>query len=368
MTHTPVATVWEPDLPAMSLPNGMPWPDAVDDETPVSPDAVRVLTGRFGSHIVTFDDEWVPQPQRAFAETVLVSKDERLLGQGRVVRYHVVPGGVLQPTLEPISEAGAIHAVLDTIKARLDVDWKPIFGLLDLRDRTFFTYRREQSLPALRLADIRARVQLLNAFSSEDIDATRTMIARCLPDLEARFDAADYQGARQVFDNVRRGLTFADEAGRQNPAAQLTTRIEDVSHVVAQPGFEEAASAFASILAAGDHPLERLQAIVEAEAAVKAGHEGGELAEAWDFLPTMTHIAMDELLDRARALAWSDAFTPESWRAFTERESEAAWASYNPVLITRDHPEHAPVVDAGPEPATRPSRFLVRSYTERLAR
>jgi hypothetical protein len=369
-TQTPVATVWEPQLAQRSLPGGLPWPTG--DWTPISDNAARVLlTSQTASGSV--GEAWIPQPQPGLAERVWITFDEPVAAgphmAERVVRYQMVPGGIIAATTESprLADAGQLHGQIVRIKDRLHVDWDTVIDLLGVPRRTFFRYRKRGELPDDRIGDLRSRISFLASAVDEDVDAARVLVATKRVDVKRLLNEARFADARLLFSTVRSEVAAAlTTAPVARPLDTVSRHLDALTEVLALPGFEYAVRA---VLAIGRHSssysVERLQALIEMERAMQQSRAGVEVDEAWDFLPTMKRVDADELRARAASFVASTDFSGEAWRSFVESEAERAWEAYNPVIL----PPDAVDVLIAAEPAD--SHFAsvgLRSYSQRVSR
>lgn len=344
-TQTPVASMWEPRLPERSLVNGLPWPG--EDETPISGDSARVLATRQEPGGGMFTRNWISRPRPGMSERRLVTRGGGSLDDYTdcVVRYQVVASGIVSGVIEPPSiEPRTALATIEAIKDRLRVDWDPLIDLLDVPRRTFFTYRKKGALPTNRVSEIGARANLLAQAMDEDEDTARILVATRRPELKRLLAEARFNEARELFAALRLEVE-ATRSGvsREATLAGAGRQLDAIASIVDRPGFEAAARAFTVISAkATTYRLERFQAWVEVERSIEHARSGGDLDERWGFLPVLRFAEMDDLRERARAFAESDAFSPETWSAFVHGESDKAWAAYNPVILPPDPPEPLP--------------------------
>jgi hypothetical protein len=343
MMDTPVSAVWEPRLAQRSLPNGLPLPD--EDRTLFSANAERVLL--LGDPTEPFLELYLSQPTVILAGRRLLTVPP-ITGaidvNQRVIRYQLTTNGIIGAVSVPApSPASVVHAAIESVKEKLRIDWGSLLSVLDLRVRTYHTHRKAGSLPPMRLADLGARINVLARLADDDVTAARTLLALRAEDVQSAFDRADYSSVEALFQRVRHELAEAN-AGRTSPLAEAAAHLDAVATVVNLPGFETAARAFGELR--GEHVMARLSALVEVARAVDAGHEGGDIEQRWDFLPTLTHAEMDAVSERARELITAPTFTPDTWAEFVSAEAERAWDSYSPTVLPPDPSE--PFFQVGP--------------------
>lgn len=364
-TETPIATVWDGNLLRPAL-------QASTDTTRFSQDAGNVLV-EHGDPFGTFLEEtWLSQPVKMLGEQFLVTStrgiSEAFSQPARWIRFQVTPLGIIAMSEARSGEdVPALHRGIEELKDRLGCDWDPMVRLLGVKRRTFFTHRKARILPSDRVADIRARVRLLDFMVSEDLDTARLLLASKEEDLVELLDAGDYEGVRTLFVAVHEQLSPWASSVRANLAEALIRYSKEVAAIVAQPAFEALASTYASLRPLG-HGLERTRALVEVEEAVQAGHDGSPLDERWDFLPTLTHDQMDEFRDAAAAFIRSGEFTPEAWDGFVSEASAHAWERYDPLVLPPDEVNPVPVAITTPTWEPNPNEFSVVPLAERLAR
>lgn len=364
-TQTPIATVWDGDLLRPAL-------QASTDATRFSEDSGRVLV-EHGDPFGTFLEEtWLSQPVTMLGDQFLVTAthglSEAFIQPARWIRYQVTPGGIITMLEGRAAEdVPALHRGIEELKDRLDCDWEPIVRVLGVKRRTFFTHRKAGILPLDRVADIRARVGLLDSMAREDLDTTRLLLASKEEDIVELFAAGDYDGVRSLFATVREQLSPWVSSVRADLVGALIRHSKDIAAMVAQPAFEALASTYASFRPLG-HELHRTRALVEVEEAVQAGHDGSPLEERWDFLPTLTHDQMDEFRDVAAAFIRSPEFTPDAWDGFVEQAAARAWDVYSPLILPPDEADPIPAAIAAPRWEPDPMEFTVIPLAERLAR
>jgi hypothetical protein len=336
MMDTPVSAVWEPRLAQRSLPNGLPLPD--EDRTLFSANAERVLL--LGDPTEPFLELYLSQPTGMLTGRRLLTVPP-ITGvidvNQRVIRYQLTTNGITGAVSVPApSPASVVHGAIESVKDKLGIDWGRLLSVLDLRVRTFHTHRKTGSLPSMRLPDLHARVNVLERLANYDVTATRTLLALRADEVRSAFDRADYSSVEALFQRVRHELAEADIGGR-SPLADATAQLDAVATVVNLPGFETAARAFGELR--GEHVMARLSALIEVARAVDAGHEGGDVDQRWDFLPTLTHAEMDDLSERARELIAASTFTPDIWTEFVMAEAARAWDGYSPTVLPPDPAE-----------------------------
>lgn len=365
MTQTPIGTVWDGNLLRPAMPPST-------DTTRFSEETGQVLMEHGDPFGVYLEDAWLSQPVGVLGDQFLVTTTRDITGAlsepARWIRYQVAAGGIVTMLEAPRAEdLPALHRGIEELKERLGFDWERIVRLLGVKRRTFFSHRKAGILPLDRVADIRARVRLLDSLAQEDLETTRVLLASRADDLVELFTAGDFEGVRSLFVTVREQLSPSISRLGADLVEAIIRYSNDIAAMVKQPAFEALASVYASFRPLG-HELERTRALVEAEEAVQAGHDGSPLDERWDFLPTLTHDQMDEFRNGAAGFIRSKEFTPDAWESYVGEASARAWGAYSPLILPPDEVEPIPAAVARPSWEPDPAEFGVVPLAERLAR
>lgn|GEM_PF-6091653 len=346
MTQTAVATVWEPRLADRTLPNGLPL--GVHDETPISGASAQTLVvhdpkGRL------LDDLWIPQPQpKLFGSFILGDPAEA----GRQYRLQLVPSGITFAEVEPIEEpdSSTIHDLITSLAARLKSPLDPILEVLDYPRRTYFTHKKEGTLPGS--PGLPAKVLALNSLADEDEVAMRVLIDTKRDEIKRLLGEGQITEARHLLRQAKHAMRPSSEVS--DPKAIVVQHLDEVERLVAEPGFAVAAQAIEWFTERGALAGARVIATVQLERSLRAATAGDDLTPEWDFLPLLRFDAMDAVRARAQAYVDSDMFTGEGWNAFVQAEADRAWSAYQPVVLPPDPVEPAPA-DGGSWRYVRPT-------------
>ncbi len=334
MTQTAVATVWEPRLADRSLPTGFPL--GVHDETPISGASAQTLVLHDPKGLL-LDDPWIPQPQpKLFGSFVLGDPTK----SGRQYRLQLVASGITFAEAESVGEPdpGTIHDLITGLSARLKRPLDPILEILDYPRRTYFTHKKEGTLPGS--TGLPEKVLALNSLADEDEAATRVLVDTKREEIKRLLSEGQITEARHRLRQAKDAMSPTDETS--DPKAIVVQHLDEVEHLVAEPGFAVAAQAVEWFAERGALAGARVIATVRLERALRAARAGDDLAPEWDFLPLLRFDAMDAVRARAQAYVESDAFTGEGWNGFVQVEADRAWAAYQPVILPPDPTEPAP--------------------------
>lgn len=347
MTQTSVASVWEPDLADVSLPSGLPW--TRPDETPISDASWDVLIIHRPRGVL-FEEPWMPQPQERLTGRLFVSAGAMAHQRVRLLR---VANGFAFTSIEPVEsdEAGVVHDLITWMKERLRLAWDPLLEALGYPRRTFFTHKKERTLPDS--PQLGFAVRTLAWITQEDPTAARIMVEGHSAEIGRLASEGEFGAIRKLFQRTRRSLTPEAEAAPA-PSSIVASNLEAVRQLTEEPGFAVAAQAIEGYAQHGN-ALDRVLATIDLETALREAKEGEALEPTWDFLPALTFAAIDAVRARAQAYLDSDEFSPDGWREFIAHESEGAWAAYNPVVLPLDPVEPAPATPAGSRRYRRPT-------------
>lgn len=353
MTPTAIATVWEPRLADRSLPTGLPL--GVHDETPISGASAQTLVLHDPKGLV-LDDPWIPQPQpKLFGAFVLGGPTK----SGRQYRLQLVPSGITFAEVEPVAEPdpGTIHDLIAGLSARLKRPLDPILEVLDYPRRTYFTHKKEGTLPGS--AALPEKVLALNSLADEDEAAARVLVDTKRDEIRRLLSEGNVTEARHRLHQAKDAMSPTDEMS--HPKAIVLEHLDELERLVAEPGFVVAAQAVEWFAERGALAGARVIAMVQLERALRAARAGSDLAPEWDFLPLLRFVAMDAFRARAQAYVDSDVFTGEGWTGFLQTEAERVWTAYQPVVLPPDPVEPAPA-EGGSWRYERPT------ITERMSR
>jgi hypothetical protein len=356
MTQTSVASVWEPELTAHSLPGGLPW--SSPDETPISFDAAKILSTADDTGQPFVGETWLCQPRERLAGRWIVPSAPEF--QDRIFRLERVPGGIALAVIERATDAdpSVLFPMITETQNRLKVSADTLLDLLGLKKRTFYNHRRAHSLPGR--ADLGPRVRVLWWITEQDVEAARILVEVQRGALKAMLDEARFADVRSLFSRVRVQLAGV---ATPDPSETIASHIESLRRMAAEPAFGFAARAIEAFTQrSGTYAADRMIASVELESALRKARDGDDLDERWEFLPLLRFDAMDALRARAQTYIESAEFTPADWGAFVAAEAAHAWDAYSPFVLPAEPVEPAPSLEIGER------RFSLGSFAEQKSR
>jgi hypothetical protein len=283
------------------------------------------------------DDPWIPQPHpKLFGSFVLGDATQ----SGRQYRLQFVPSGITFAEVERVADPdpGTIHDLITSLSARLKRPLDPILEILDYPRRTYFTHKREGTLPGS--TSLSEKVLVLNSLADEDEAATRVLVDTKRDEIKRLLSEGQISEARHRLRRTKDAMSPTNELS--DPKAIVVQHLDEVERLVAEPGFAVAAQAVEWFAERGALAGLRVIATVQLERALRAARTGSDLPPEWDFLPLLRFDAMDAFRARAQAYLDSALFTGEGWSALVQTEADRAWATYQPVVLPPDPVEPAP--------------------------
>ncbi len=337
-----------------------------NNATPIGTAAAAALGPRLGLAAWADHLEAVPGPaQGAHVQWTAAVASSALVEQlaPAVYRYFSA-GAVIAPHAQAPAARRPLDEVVGTVADGLRLTRAALARLLSVPRTSLY---RSLADPARRGAS--DAVERRATFVADLVEAHQPAAALLVESRPAELTDAlardDYLRVLQLFAESR--AQWAALAARSYSAAiqGVDQATPDVRRLLREPGFADAVRLVAELSPADAAPsVDRAEAFIDLDDALRAARTGDEVPEQWAFLHTLSREEREALRRRAFAVLRTEDFGPVRWQRFVSAESARAWASYQVTELQPIEAEELPAVDDGRDawgldlaPGRRPAAF-----------